>query len=101
MAKAVNSYKECYGLAEGLKLNVRGEDIVTKLLGIDPRRPTSDVAYHLFERWLQDGASERSTEQRRRKLNGVFHSNLHRTILCDILNDELRAAFSESARRAV
>ena len=100
MAKAVNSYDECYGMAEGLQLNIRGEDNVKKLREIDPRRPTSDVAYHLFEQWLQDGASELSTEQRRRKLNGVFRVNLHRAVLCDILSDELRTACSESARRA-
>ena len=98
VANAINSYEECYGLAEGLQLNVRGEDIVKKLLQIDPRRLTSDVAYHLFERWLQHGASELSTEQRRRKLNGVFRVNLHRTTLCEILNDELRAMCNESAR---
>ena len=76
VANAVNSYEECYGLAEGLQLNDRGEDIVTKLLEIAPRPSTCDVAYHLFERWLQHGAGELSTEQRRRKLNGVFHGNL-------------------------
>ena len=100
VANAVNSYHECYALAEGLQLNLRGEDIVQKLLEIDPHRPTSDVAYHLFERWLQDDASERSTEQRRRKLNSVFRVNLHRTVLCDIVNDKLRAACNESARHA-
>ena len=97
VANAVNSYDECHGLAEGLQLNIRGEDIVKKLLQIDPRRLTSDVAYHLFERWLQHGASELSTEQRRRTLDGVLHLNLRRPILCDILTDELRAACNESA----
>ena len=100
VANSVNSYDECQGLAEGLQLNVQGEDIVKKLLEIDPRRPTSDVAYHLLKQWLQDGASELSTEQRRRKLNGVFRVNLHRTVLCGILSDELRAACNEGARRA-
>ena len=100
VANAVNSYDECHSLAEGLQLNVRGEDIVQKLLEIDPRRPTSDVAYHLFERWLQDGACDLSTEQRRRKLNGVFRVNLRRPVLCDNLLDELRAACNRSARRA-
>ena len=100
VANAVNSYDECHSLAEELQLNSRGEDIVKKLLEIDPRRLTSDVAYHLLKRWLQDGATELSTEQRRRKLNGVFRVKLHRAVLCDILNDELRAACSESARRA-
>ena len=100
VANAVNSYDECHSLAEELQLNVRGEDIVKKLLEIDPRRLTSDVAYHLLKQWLQDGATELSTEQRRRKLNGVFRVKLHRAVLCDILNDELRAACSESARRA-
>ena len=100
VANAVNSYDECHSLAEELQLNVRGEDIVKKLLEIDPRRPTSDVAYHLLKQWLQDGATELSTEQRRRKLNGVFRVNIRRPALCDILNDELRAACSESVRRA-
>ena len=96
VANVINSYGECYGLAEGLQLNARGEDIVKKLLEIDPRRLTSDVAYHLFERWLQQDASELSTEQRHRKLNGVFRVNLRRSVLCDILNDELSAACIKS-----
>ena len=95
VANAVNSYGECNSLAEGLQLNVRGEDIVKKLLEIDPRRLTSDIAYHLFERWLQHGAVELSTEQRRRKLNGVFRVNLRRSVLCNILNDELRARHND------
>ena len=100
VANAINSYDECHGLAERLQWNVRGEDFVKKLLEINPHRLTSDVAYHLFERWLQDGASECSTEQRRRKLNRVFRVNLRRPVLCDILNEELRAACNENARRA-
>ena len=96
VANAVNSYGECRGLAEGLQLNAEGENIVKKLLEIDPRRLTSDVAYHLFERWLQHGASELSTEQRRVKLNSVFRVNLLRSALCDILNKQLRLMWNES-----
>ena len=98
LANAINSYDECYNLAKGLQLNIEGEDIVKKLLQIDPRRLTSDVAYHLFERWLQDGAAELSAEQRRRKLNGVFRVNLRRSVLCDILNGRLRSMCNKASR---
>ena len=91
VAEVINSFDECESLAEGLQLNVRGEDIVKKLLEVDPRRLSSDVAFSLFVRWLQRGASELSTEQRRKKLIGVFRANLQRPVLCDVLHDELRA----------
>ena len=98
VANAVNSYDECYGLAEGLQLNAEGEDVVKKLLQTDPHRETSDVAGRLFELWLKRDGSELSTEQRRRKLNSVFRVNLRRFVLCDILNDKLKATCNESDR---
>ena len=96
VANAINSYDECHGLAEGLQLNVRGEDTVKKLLQTVPHRETSDAAGRLFELWLKRDRSQLSTEQRRRKLNGVFRTNLRRPNLCDILNDELTAMCNKS-----
>ena len=97
VANAINSYDGCSGLAEGLQLNLRGEDNVKKLLQTNPHRETTDVAGRLFELWLKRDGSRLSTEQRRRKLNGVFRVNLRRPVLCDILNDELRAVCNDSA----
>ena len=94
VAGAVNRYDECRGLAEALALNGRGEDIVERLLQPDPRRLPPDIAFSLFETWLKRGASQLSTEQRRRKLTSVFRVDLRRSILSDILNDELRALCS-------
>ena len=100
VANTVNSYDECRGLAEGLQLNTQGEDIVKKFLEIDPHRLTSDVAYHLFELWLQRDGSTLSTEQQRRVLNRVFRVVLRRPVLCDILNNALRMACNEGAHRS-
>ena len=97
VANAVNSYDECHGLAEGLQLNARGEDNVKKLLQTNPHRETSDAASRRFELWLKRDGNQLSTEQRRRKLNGVFRVNLRRPVLCDILNDKLRMACNNSA----
>ena len=94
LANAVNNYAECEGLAEGLHLNGRSEKLVEKLLQVDPRRLSSDVAFSLFDLWLQREATELSTEQRRTALCGVFQANLRRSDLCDFLDDELRAMCS-------
>ena len=72
VANAVNSYDECDGLAEGLCLNGRGEDIVKKLLQVDPRRLSSDIAFYLFDRWLQGEASQMSTVERRESAAGCL-----------------------------
>ena len=95
LANAVNNYAECEGLAKGLHLNGRSEKIVEKLLQVDPQRLSSDVAFSLFDLWLQREATELSTEQRRTTLCGVFQADLRRSDLCDFLDDELRAMCSE------
>ena len=91
VANAVNSYSECDRLAEGLSLNNRGEDIVQKLRQVNPHRLSSDIAFRLFNLWLQRGATQLSTEDRRTVLSGVFRMDIRRSILCNLLDDELRA----------
>ena len=91
LAKAINDDAECSRVAGALALNDREEDFVRKLRNEDPHRSSSSIAMKLFERWLQRGACQLTTEQRRVTLHRVFLEDLYRPGLAEFLDDELMA----------
>ena len=97
LAKAINNSTECVTLAKELSVNDREEDIVEKMRDQDPHCSSSAIAMEIFRRWLQDGASQLSDEQKRFALHRVFRTALHRPGLADFLDDELRACTSRTS----
>ena len=90
LAKAVNDFEECTGLAEGLGVNDRGGDIVKQLLAVNPHRCPPEVATEIFSPWLHRGEVQ-TTELRRSTLHRVFRECLRRLPLCEFLDEELQA----------
>ena len=91
VAHSFNNFDQCRGLADGLRLNGRGEDNVEKLREINPHRSPTDVAFSLFNLWIQRGGCQQSTEQVRAMLRDVFLADVRRSVLCGVLDDELRS----------
>ena len=96
VAYAINTFDECRVLAKGLQLNRRGEDKVLQLQETNPHRSPSEVAFSLFNLWLQRDGALQTTEQRRTMLNGVFMAYVRRSNLCGIFDDELRTMHSRA-----
>ena len=92
LAKAINGFDECNGLARALSLNDRGEDMVKQMRELSRHSQPPEIAFNLFQRWFQgDGCQQLTTaEQRRAILHRVFRDELWRPDLCDFLDDELR-----------
>ena len=55
LAKGVNSFKECDGLAIGLAVNDREGDFVRQLREMNPYRRPPEIATEIFRQWLQCG----------------------------------------------
>ena len=88
LAKAMSSFKDCDGLANGLAVNNREGDIVKELREVRPHQRPPEVAMEIFSTWLRCGA-EQTTEWRRAELRRVFIIELQRPSLCAFLDDEL------------